>query len=273
MEDRVFAVHGLPRVTRTDGRQDLRLPKNEANERRREEGVSSPLVGRTRIMFRKAFWLVLMWTATSPVFADSRWHQMLSDSSAALASGDYNHALKVSSRVVDEMVDRLGPGDAETHAFAIAVAHKALSNAGLSRLDDALWYWYLAIALYPAISESDISAYGSAGDFLKANLPKALEVTCRVGDKDVTEPKLLKRVNPTFPAGAQGFGVEGVLIVEVVVDQFGRISSPHIKKPLPAPTFSYSALEAVRKWRFEPGKLHGEAVPVILSLSVNFKLR
>ncbi len=198
---------------------------------------------------------------------------MLSDSSAALASGDYEHALKVSSRVVDEMIDRLGPGDAETQAFAIAVAHKALSNAGLSRLDDALWYWYVAIALYPGISKSDVSAYGSAGEFLKANLPGTLEVTCRVGDKDVTAPKLLKRVEPKFPPGAQGFGVEGVLIVEVVIDQFGRISSPHIKKSLPAPTLSYSALEAVRKWRFEPGKLGGEAVPVIFSLTVNFKLR
>jgi periplasmic protein TonB len=33
------------------------------------------------------------------------------------------------------------------------------------------------------------------------------------------------------------------------------------------------ALEAVRKWKFKPGTLNGQPVPVIYNLTVNFRLQ
>jgi outer membrane biosynthesis protein TonB len=33
---------------------------------------------------------------------------------------------------------------------------------------------------------------------------------------------------------------------------------------------SYVVLDAVRQWRFEPGKIGGKAVPVVFTLTVNF---
>ena len=79
-------------------------------------------------------------------------------------------------------------------------------------------------------------------------------------------------MEPEFPRGAQAFGVTGVLIVEVVIDRTGRVTSPHVLKPLAAPTLSYAALEAVKQWRFEPGRIGGESVPGICNLSVNYKI-
>jgi TonB family protein len=200
------------------------------------------------------------------------WQDLLADSSVALKSGDYRRALKISNRVVSEMVEMLGPGDAATQAFGIALVHKALANAGAGNADDALWYWHTAINLYPGIAQTDLSAFGSAGQFLKDHPLPSVDGVARFGDSHVTPPKLLKRVAPEFPAGARAFGVSGVLIVEVVIDKSGHITSPRIRRALPAPTLSYAALEAVKRWRFEPATVNGEAVPVLFNLTVNYKL-
>src|SRR6185503_17210096 len=103
---------------------------------------------------------------TAPAAAQgTRWNRMLVDSSTALKSGDYKRSLKLSSRVVDEMVDTLGPGSNETEAFAVALTHKALANAGLSRFDDALWDWHVAVGILPTMANADMSAFGPAGQY------------------------------------------------------------------------------------------------------------
>ena len=85
----------------------------------------------------------------------------LGDSATALKSGDYAKALKIDERLIDDMVERLGPGDAESKWFAVAVLHKAVALAGLGRNDDAVWYWHVALNIYPAIAESDMSMFGA----------------------------------------------------------------------------------------------------------------
>jgi TonB family protein len=207
------------------------------------------------------------------------WRELLADSATSLKAGDYGRALKRSDRLIAEMVDRLGPGDLEAQAFAIALTHRALAHAGLGNTDDALWYWHAALSLYPALARSDISMFGAPGQFLKTHPARPIESALPVegarplGDVEITPPKLLKRVEPQFPPGAKAFAVDGVLIVQVVIEASGRVSSPLILKALPAPTLSYAALEAVKRWRFQPAKIRGEPSPVLFNLTVNYKLR
>jgi TonB family protein len=222
---------------------------------------------------RTVFVLAMIILAPTAIGQKGReWQDLLADSSTALKSGDYRRALRISNRVVDEMVEMLGPGDAATQVFGIALTHKALANAGTGNADDALWYWYTAISLYPDMAQTDLSVFGSAGQFLKDHPLPPVESGRRLGDSQVTPPKLLKRVAPEFPAGARAFGISGVLVVEVVIDKSGHTTSPRVRRPLPAPTLSYTALEAVKRWRFEPGTVNGEAVPVLFNLTVNYKL-
>ena len=126
--------------------------------------------------------------------------------------------------------------------------------------------------MYPPLAKSDVSAFGSAGQFLKDHPLSPIEPSHRVGDAEIIAPKLLKRVDPAFPRGAEEFGISGPLIVEVLIDPSGNVTSPRVLKPLAAPTLSYAALEALKHWRFAPGQLAGQPVPVTFNVTVNFKI-
>jgi TonB family protein len=213
--------------------------------------------------------------ATGDIVAE--WHSKIARSTTALESGDYERSLTLSEGMVRQMIERLGPGNASTQAFGIVVMHKALALAGLGRRDDALWYWHIALGLYPDFAKYDLSAFGEAGKFLSENAePRKPTEYNRADAKpltpEMTPPKLVKRVMPDFPRGAKAFAVEGRLVVEVEITTAGTITSPVIKNPLPAPTLSYVALEAVRRWRFEPATNRGQPIKVCFELAVNFNL-
>jgi len=79
-------------------------------------------------------------------------------------------------------------------------------------------------------------------------------------------------VKPKFPPGAADFSVEGTLVVEVVLGKDGHAKSPRIVQPLEAPTLSHAALEAVRRWEFEPAKVAGVPVEVIYHATIIYKM-
>lgn len=65
--------------------------------------------------------------------------------------------------------------------------------------------------------------------------------------------------------------LQGVVILESVIDREGRVGQVRILKGLPM-GLSEKAVEAVRKWRFKPALLDGKPVPVFYNLTVNFEL-
>jgi len=207
------------------------------------------------------------------------WATKINQSADLLQHGDYKRALRIDDRLIGDMEEMLGPGDAGAQVFGTVVTHKALAEAGLGNYGDALWYWHTALALFPRLAEADLSTFGEAGKYLKEHppdLPRQLEgggQPMALSTSAVKPPRLVKRVEPVYPEGANAFDVGGILIVEVVIDKEGRVTAPRVRKALPAPTLSFAALEAVKQWRFEPGRVEGEPVPVLFNLTVNFKPR
>jgi protein TonB len=65
--------------------------------------------------------------------------------------------------------------------------------------------------------------------------------------------------------------VQGIVIVEATIDTDGTVSDAHILRSIPM--LDEAALDAVRQWRFVPTLLNGAAVPVIVTLTINFHLR
>ncbi len=224
-----------------------------------------------------------------PLTPTERWRLRLDESTQLLQSGNHAGSLKIIERVIREMIDQLGPGDAATQAFGIVLFHKAVALAGLGREADALWYWHTVLNLYPSFRHGDLSAFGKAGELLASNrdLPPS-EGLVRLSDEGrlldasgtpiprdptITPPKIRKQVVPYYPEGARAFGVSGVLIVEMRLDQKGVLSGPRIVKALPAPTLSYVVIDALRKWKFDPARRNGEPIDVIFNLSVNYRER
>jgi TonB family protein len=200
----------------------------------------------------------------------------LGDSATELKNRDYAKALKIDERLIDDMIARLGPGDAEAKWFSVAVAHKAMALAGLGRDDDALWYWHAAVNLYPDIAGSDMSMFGAPAEFLKAH-PLAERIDLpdlgRTQMANIRPPSTIKRVEPLYPEAARRFRVSGYAIFECVIDKSGSVRDLRLLKGLPSPTLTYCAMEALRQWKFQPATLDGAPVDVRFHLTINYKLR
>lgn len=88
----------------------------------------------------------------------------------------------------------------------------------------------------------------------------------------VREPRKTRNVPPSYPAAAQREGRQGVVIVEAVVGTEGCVrsaevvSSPHVD-------LAGEAIRSVIQWRYTPTLLDGRAVPVVMTVTVNFRLR
>lgn len=75
---------------------------------------------------------------------------------------------------------------------------------------------------------------------------------------------------PSYPGLARAAHVEGVVILEAVLDAKGRVESVRVLRSIPL--LDQAAVEAVQRWRFTPALLNGEAVPVVMTVTVNFTL-
>ncbi|MES3005007.1 MAG: TonB family protein [Patescibacteria group bacterium] len=84
-------------------------------------------------------------------------------------------------------------------------------------------------------------------------------------------PRQVVRVNPTYPTIAQSARVEGVVIIEAIIDRFGNVVNANILRG--QALLNEAALSAVRQWKYEPHKLNGEPVPIIMTVTVTFSLK
>jgi TonB family protein len=76
---------------------------------------------------------------------------------------------------------------------------------------------------------------------------------------------------PQYPPDAQAAGIQGVVIAEIVVNEAGTVADAKILRSVPL--LDEAALEAVRAWQYTPTVVNGQAVPVKLTVTVNFSQR
>jgi protein TonB len=91
----------------------------------------------------------------------------------------------------------------------------------------------------------------------------------RVGG-NIKPPVKIRDVKPVYPEEALQARVQGVVIIEALIDETGKVSDAKILRSIPL--FDQAALEAVRQWEFTPTVLNGVPVPVIMTTTVTFTL-
>jgi len=84
-------------------------------------------------------------------------------------------------------------------------------------------------------------------------------------------PVKIGDVAPVYPVLARNAHIEGVVILEAVLDAQGRVQSVRVLRSVQ--TLDRAAVEAVQQWRFTPALLNGQAVPVVMTVTVNFTLQ
>ena len=100
--------------------------------------------------------------------------------------------------------------------------------------------------------------------------PEASGRPVRVGGQ-IKPPNKIRDVPPQYPAIAQASRVQGLVIIEATIGTDGRVQNTRILRSIAL--LDDAALEAVRQWVFEPTLLNGVAVPVIMTVTVNFSLK
>ncbi len=86
-------------------------------------------------------------------------------------------------------------------------------------------------------------------------------------------PELVRRIMPEYPARARARDVEGQVVLEVILDQTGRIEDA-IRVVQSVPLLDEAAVAAVKQWRFRPARDRaGEPVRVLMEIPVRFVLR
>lgn len=83
-------------------------------------------------------------------------------------------------------------------------------------------------------------------------------------------PGKIVHIDPVYPAIAQTARVQGIVILEAIIDARGFVKSVSVLRSIQL--LDQAAVDAVRQWRFTPALLNGEPVPVVMTVTVNFKL-
>jgi len=77
-------------------------------------------------------------------------------------------------------------------------------------------------------------------------------------------------VSPRYPPTAQAARVEGMVVLDAVIDATGRVNDVRVTRSIPL--LDQAAIDAVRQWRFTPTLLNGEPVSILLTVTVRFTL-
>lgn len=75
-----------------------------------------------------------------------------------------------------------------------------------------------------------------------------------------------------YPNNAKVAGIEGLVIIQFVVNEEGRVENPHVIRGIGGGC-DEEAIRVIKQARFKPGKQRGQAVRVQYSVPVFFKLK
>ncbi|MGB8493503.1 MAG: energy transducer TonB [Candidatus Acidiferrum sp.] len=86
----------------------------------------------------------------------------------------------------------------------------------------------------------------------------------------IVPAKLVKKVQPEYPAEAQEKRIEGTVKLQVIVRKDGSVTVQNVVEG--DPVLSPAAIEAVRQWRYAPCLLNGQAIDMQTTIDVIFEL-
>ena len=89
---------------------------------------------------------------------------------------------------------------------------------------------------------------------------------------DVRKPEKIHEVQPQYTEIARKARIQGVVILQTIINKEGNITDVKILKGLPM-GLAEAAVSAVEQWKYKPATLNGKPVAVYFNLTVNFQLQ
>lgn len=120
----------------------------------------------------------------------------------------------------------------------------------------------------PLFAVGDLS---SAGDELLGDAKAARDLVMSASAVDKV-PTLVESPPLRYPPRAAAKGVEGYVLLRLLVGEDGEVLKASVLESSPAGIFEEAALEAAKKMRYEPGTYQGQPHKVDINQRVTFKL-
>lgn len=87
-----------------------------------------------------------------------------------------------------------------------------------------------------------------------------------------TQPRIVHAPPPVYPRRARQMRREGVVRVRIVLDKEGKMVSSRLLPGEDAELFGEATLEAIKRWRFTPGKIGNRAVMCEVEIPVEYNM-
>jgi protein TonB len=103
--------------------------------------------------------------------------------------------------------------------------------------------------------------------------PVCLDASARQSvrlSQGVIESAQIKKVPPRYPPEAKDQRIQGVVVMQVIINEDGNVSN--IQLVSGHPVLAPAAIEAVKQWKYKPYKLNGAPVEIETQIEVNFTL-
>jgi len=99
-----------------------------------------------------------------------------------------------------------------------------------------------------------------------------ISVNSSIGEVSLAVPRYRENTHPVYPLIARMRGYEGIVLLSVEIFANGRVGRLNIKKSSGHTVLDRSALEAVKKWKFEPAKRGDFPLTVTVDIPIRFSL-
>jgi protein TonB len=106
-------------------------------------------------------------------------------------------------------------------------------------------------------------------DATLSNAPLPAEATAVILSSKGAEGRLITRVTPKPPAGAQSSGAEGTVVLKTIVDENGKVAGVRLVEG--SASLATAAVQAVKQWRYRPFIRDGKAQPFQTVVIVDFQ--
>src|SRR6185295_19180602 len=179
--------------------------------------------------FSKTAVILLLLTPALPALADQytvdAWRKGLREIDQKPRDRGGEADEKQRRRLADEISEGSGVGESAAYTLAVASAFQAIAEAGQGRETEADWHWSTALNLFPDIAKTDLSPYGPPAAGLKERQPELSDPHQQAAEgaqlvdqpeipaRDVQAPRIVHRVDPSFPEGLRLMRVTGIVVV------------------------------------------------------------